>query len=196
MSTIVVRDGEWEAEVDDLGPAIRRALDDAGRQMLDEVQEKTERIYADARRLWPVGRRDRRHSRDTLSRRVVLQGDEIVGEVRAGASYARYIRSAQISTSPPPTREDYAQQVHAAASIRDQPHPTDAEVRRRYQTFYGKTLGARAHARRIGKLNRKASRSGSAMWLLLRWPERHAADELEVSLGPLIEAELSGRLEG
>lgn len=195
MPRYVVRDGEWEASVDDAADQIRAALDDAGRVMLEAVERETEGIYRDARRLWPVGSRPGPRSRDSLTWRVVFRRDEIIGEVRAGAKYARYIQSSQIATGPRVTEDEVAVTLHSAASRDRRTHPTEGEVRATYRERAARNLSARAHVRRLGKSRTKAARSGSAMWLLLRWPEKAAADRLEAELGPLIEAELAQALE-
>lgn len=191
-----IREGGVEAEITDLMPQIRRALGESRARIADEVERETRQIYATARELWPVGTRGERRSRDTLTWSMLIHGDTIEGRVRAGAPYARYIRSGQISSLPAPTLQTYSADRHRNANIARQEHPSEAEVRDDFRARRAHQARAQRHAQRLGKAGRKAARLGMPMWLLLRWPEAAAAERLLESVGPLIEAELQRTIGG
>ena len=174
----VIRSGEFEATVSgDLDAQIQAALGEAGRRVVAEVEREVEGIYRNAYAAWPMrtGR-----SRGSLSRRTVIDVSGVVrGEVRAGASYARFIQSWQIGNRPggdSPGTEDHLRQLGVA----------DPANQRRI---------ALSAATELGKVGSRAARSGSAMWLLLRWPEAAAGRRLTDTLRPVIEAALAARLE-
>lgn len=178
MAHYTIRDGDWQIEVDhDLERQIRAGMDDATREVADAIEREIEQIYRDARDIWPVmtGR-----SRRSLGRRIVLGADgTIEGQVYAGAPYARYIQSWQIAVRTPPHNEGTIER------LRERGVPDPVYQRQR----------AREMLQEIGKAGTQAARSGSAMWIALRWPERRAADALVEELGPLIEAALAAQLE-
>lgn len=197
MSNYVIRDGDWYAEVDDIVEEIRAALDDVSRTCMERVEAETKRIYDDAYRLMPVktGR-----SRDSLRWSVRLyragmgQGAMIQGTV-TGRTEIRYIQSVQISSAMQPDLDALTLARHESASYLGREHPDDADLRTEHRQRARRNLSARAHARRLGKSNRKAAKQGNAMWLLLRWPEKAAADRLTAELGPLLEADMARHLE-
>jgi hypothetical protein len=175
----VVRSGDWTAQISgDFERQIDAALGEAGRRVVTEVDREIEGIYRDAYAAWPMKTGT---SRRTLTRQTVIDIRGIVrGEVRAGASYARYIQSWQIGNRP--GRDSPGTTEHLRAlGVGDPVRQRDI---------------AQGIAQAAGKAASKASKSGSAMWLLLRWPEMRAAKTLTASLRPVIEAALASRLEG
>lgn len=175
----VLRSGEWEATISgSLERDIDAALGEVGRRVVAEVEAEVEQIYSDALAAWPLktGR-----SRNALTRKTVIDVSGVVsGEVRAGASYSRFVQSWQIGSRSGTDSPGTA--AHLAALGVGNPSQQRAI--------------AQANARAAGKSGSKAARSGSAMWLLLRWPEMLAGKRLTLSLGPVIEAALRSRMEG
>ena len=168
--SVTVRHGEFEATISgDLAEQIRAALGDVGRRVHDEIHRETERIYQDAHAAWPVRTGA---SKASLTRRVVIQTDgQILGEVRCDAVYARYIQSWQLRAekrSPHDARRLSALGVDPARQL--------------------------AVVRQTGRARSRAAQSGSAMWLLLRWPELDAGKVLERSLGPIVSRAANARL--
>jgi hypothetical protein len=169
--TITIQRGEWEATISgDLEAAIRSALGEAGRAVYDAIDTETRRIHDDAVAAWPVRTGA---SKGLLSYRVAIRSDGvIVGYVRCDASYARYIQSWQLRTRQPRS-------------------PQDVERLRGLGIDPARQLAVVRQARRAGS---RAAQSGSAMWLLLRWPEADAGKRLNAELGPLVTRGLRGSL--
>jgi hypothetical protein len=161
-------DGDFFADIDDSGlSGLMAGLDDATREIVAQVERETRQIYDDARAAWPVSPGEGVHSRDGLAWRIDISREQISGRVEAPAAYARYIQSWQ---------------------IRPGRWPSDPEVRDRRQA------AARVN-RSTGRGSSPAAQSGSAMWVLLRWPEARAGKDLTSRIGPLIEAALAARVE-
>lgn len=174
----LVRSGEVEAVIGgDLEAQILAALGEAGRRVVDEVELEVDQIYRRAYAAWPMRTGT---SRASLSRRTVIDVSGVVrGEIRAGASYARYIQSWQIANrrgGESPGTQDHLRTLGVA----------DPANQRRI---------ALSNAEAVGKARSRAATSGSAMWLLLRWPEAAAGRRLTETLRPIIEQALASRLE-
>jgi len=175
----VVRSGDWEATISgDLEAQILDAIGEAGRAVLSAVERETEAIYRNAEAAWPMKSGT---SRRLLSRRTVIDSSGVIrGQVRAGASYSRFIQSWQIANRPGGDSPGTVEHLRALG-VRDPARQREIAQR------------AAAELRKTGS---KASKSGSAMWLLLRWPEKLAAVKLTDELRPVIEAALASRMEG
>jgi len=158
-------------------------LSEASAQIVREVEAETTSIYDHAVRYWPVrtGR-----SRASLGMQVEIDGEGVHGRVRAARESARYIQSAQIAIGLPDERRQ--RMMHRSARNAEQ-HRMVATVR-----GAGPDLLAYYSGEAGVKTGSKAARSGSAMWLLLRWPEAAAGRRLTESLGPLIEAQMQSEV--
>ena len=169
--SITIRRGEFEATLSgDLEQQIRDALGETGRRVFDEIKAATERLYRDAYDGWPV---KTGASRDSLRQQTVIRADGVVvGEVRAEAGYARYIQSWQL--------RDNGVRYGAAERIAK----LGVNPARQLQVV-----------RQAGRRGSRAAQSGSAMWLLLRWPEKDAGERLEVELGPIVSRALQSRID-
>lgn len=178
-------------------------LSEASRSIVEEVRRETEGIYRHAEEHWPVKRLRSRDSRGKLMMRVLIDVDGVKGQVRNGASYARYIQSSQIATmAPEPMTEREMRDLHARASTPAQHAAvsevidTDAAFRRQSEANAAAVQATLTTYYGIHRSGSKAARSGSAVWLLLRWPEKGAAARLTESLGPIIEADLQEAIDG
>lgn len=181
----VIRSGEVEAVIGgDLERQILDAIGEAGRRVVTEVELEVDQIYRRAYAAWPMKSGT---SRASLSRRTVIDVSGVVrGEIRAGASYARFIQSWQIGDRDQDYEADPEKRERWIKKLKRRGVPDPARQRQI----------ARQNADYVGKSNSRAAKSGSAMWLLLRWPEKLAAANLTEELRDVIEAALAARLEG
>lgn len=191
-------DGPASATWNSLEPAFQAALGEAGRQIVDEVEAETRSIYEHAREFWPVAHRSSRDSRGKLGWQMSVSQDEIKGTVRNASEYARFIQSDQASPDIPTnliTNKEMWYEFRRSTTkadfraMRALVKRLPAENQERVQA----AIKIRAYMRGKGggKLGGKAARSGSAMWILLRWPEAAAGRRLTEALGPLLEQVIS-----
>ena len=95
---LTIRDGDVEASVnlDELERLMARAGMESERVVLRDFRRRIDEMFEDARRAWPVGRRNpgdyQPHSRDLLHTRVTLDaGGSVSARLISPAGYTRYI---------------------------------------------------------------------------------------------------------
>jgi len=168
MTTL--REGAWEMELTgDLERRLVAGLDSATLKIFRQMQEQHRFWLRHAKEGMPVktGR-----TRDNVSGELRILSDGAIAAKIRTPRWTRYIFSTQIAT----------ERLHGGYIARDEARGIgDPE---------GKRKRVQDVAEMMGKANRKASRRGSAMWLLVRWPEAYWSQKLLAQLGPLLQQQM------